>query len=165
MCVYTANIAVWHCIVANTAQCLVILDVPPLSHAALTVVLLLVHTVHCVIVSFSFWCYLASLLLSLLSTSFSSLSLSWSPPPLPPLPLLPPLCYRYWHRSLNPKKLVEVQFSSLHRHMTLQRMMRLYRLPDVGLFTCIRIIIVWLAWMLFSDCAPPHALKMETGHS
>ena len=54
MCVYTANIAVWHCIVANTAQCLVILDVPPLSHAALTVVLLLVHTVHCVIVSFSF---------------------------------------------------------------------------------------------------------------
>ena len=38
---------------------------------------------------------------------------------------------RYWHRSLNPKKLVEVQFSAIHRHMTLQRMMRLYRLPDV----------------------------------
>ncbi|XP_003383674.1 PREDICTED: glycylpeptide N-tetradecanoyltransferase 2-like [Amphimedon queenslandica] len=37
---------------------------------------------------------------------------------------------RYWHRSINPKKLVEVQFSSLHRRMTLQRMLRLYRLPD-----------------------------------
>ncbi len=39
---------------------------------------------------------------------------------------------RYWHRSLNPKKLVDVQFSSLHRHMTLQRMIRLFRLPDVS---------------------------------
>lgn len=38
---------------------------------------------------------------------------------------------RYWHRSLNPKKLVDVQFSSLHRHMTLQRMIRLFRLPEV----------------------------------
>eukprot|EP00731_Ephydatia_muelleri_P009223 Em0004g1561a len=37
---------------------------------------------------------------------------------------------RYWHRSLNPKKLVDVQFSSIHRHMTLQRMMRLYKLPE-----------------------------------
>lgn len=39
---------------------------------------------------------------------------------------------RYWHRSLNPKKLVEVQFSAIHRNMTLQRMMRLYRLPDAA---------------------------------
>lgn len=39
---------------------------------------------------------------------------------------------RYWHRSLNPKKLVDVQFSSLHRHMTLQRMIRIYRLPEVS---------------------------------
>ena len=38
---------------------------------------------------------------------------------------------RYWHRSLNPKKLVDVQFSSLHRHMTLQRMIRIYKLPEV----------------------------------
>jgi glycylpeptide N-tetradecanoyltransferase len=37
---------------------------------------------------------------------------------------------RYWHRSINPKKLVDVQFSSIHRNMTLQRMIRLYRLPD-----------------------------------
>ena len=39
---------------------------------------------------------------------------------------------QYWHRSLNPKKLVEVHFSALHKHMTLQRMIKLYRLPEVG---------------------------------
>uniref|UniRef100_A0A8C7H3L0 Glycylpeptide N-tetradecanoyltransferase n=1 Tax=Oncorhynchus kisutch TaxID=8019 RepID=A0A8C7H3L0_ONCKI len=37
---------------------------------------------------------------------------------------------RYWHRSLNPRKLVEVKFSHLSRNMTLQRTMKLYRLPD-----------------------------------
>lgn len=39
---------------------------------------------------------------------------------------------RYWHRSLNPRKLVEVKFSHLSRNMTLQRTMKLYRLPDVN---------------------------------
>uniref|UniRef100_A0A672GA24 Glycylpeptide N-tetradecanoyltransferase n=1 Tax=Salarias fasciatus TaxID=181472 RepID=A0A672GA24_SALFA len=43
---------------------------------------------------------------------------------------------RYWHRSLNPRKLVEVKFSHLSRNMTLQRTMKLYRLPDVN--TCIK---------------------------
>lgn len=38
---------------------------------------------------------------------------------------------QYWHRSLNPKKLVDVRFSALHKHMTLQRMIKLYRLPEV----------------------------------
>ena len=38
---------------------------------------------------------------------------------------------RYWHRSLNPKKLVEIQFSQMPRNMTMQRMIRLYRLPEV----------------------------------
>lgn len=43
------------------------------------------------------------------------------------------LClWRYWHRSLNPRKLVEVKFSHLSRNMTLQRTMKLYRLPDVN---------------------------------
>lgn len=37
---------------------------------------------------------------------------------------------RYWHRSLNPKKLIEVQFSHLSRNMTMQRHLKLYRLPD-----------------------------------
>lgn len=39
---------------------------------------------------------------------------------------------RYWHRSLNPRKLVEVKFSHLSRNMTLQRTMKLYRLSDVS---------------------------------
>uniref|UniRef100_A0A0N5ABN5 Glycylpeptide N-tetradecanoyltransferase n=1 Tax=Syphacia muris TaxID=451379 RepID=A0A0N5ABN5_9BILA len=37
---------------------------------------------------------------------------------------------RYWHRSLNPKKLIEVRFSHLSHRMTMQRTMRLYKLPD-----------------------------------
>ena len=43
--------------------------------------------------------------------------------------------HRYWHRSLNPRKLVEVKFSHLSRNMTLQRTMKLYRLPDVSAVT------------------------------
>uniref|UniRef100_A0A8V5H6R2 Glycylpeptide N-tetradecanoyltransferase n=1 Tax=Melopsittacus undulatus TaxID=13146 RepID=A0A8V5H6R2_MELUD len=39
---------------------------------------------------------------------------------------------RYWHRSLNPRKLIEVKFSHLSRNMTMQRTMKLYRLPEVG---------------------------------
>lgn len=46
------------------------------------------------------------------------------------------VCVRYWHRSLNPRKLVEVKFSHLSRNMTLQRTMKLYRLPDVNSQTC-----------------------------
>ncbi|XP_066487403.1 glycylpeptide N-tetradecanoyltransferase 1 [Tiliqua scincoides] len=37
---------------------------------------------------------------------------------------------RYWHRSLNPRKLIEVKFSHLSRNMTMQRTMKLYRLPE-----------------------------------
>lgn len=37
---------------------------------------------------------------------------------------------RYWHRSLNPKKLIEVKFSHLSRNMTMQRTLRLFKLPD-----------------------------------
>ncbi|XP_028675458.2 glycylpeptide N-tetradecanoyltransferase 1 [Erpetoichthys calabaricus] len=37
---------------------------------------------------------------------------------------------RYWHRSLNPRKLVEVKFSHLSRNMTMQRTLKLYRLPE-----------------------------------
>lgn len=37
---------------------------------------------------------------------------------------------RYWHRSLNPKKLVEVGFSHLGPRMTLNRTIKLYKLPD-----------------------------------
>lgn len=37
---------------------------------------------------------------------------------------------RYFHRSLNPKKLIEVGFSSLGPNQTLARLMKLYKLPD-----------------------------------
>ena len=36
----------------------------------------------------------------------------------------------YWHRSLNPKKLIDVKFSYLQRNMTMQRTIKLYRLPE-----------------------------------
>ncbi|XP_074658765.1 glycylpeptide N-tetradecanoyltransferase 1-like isoform X1 [Tubulanus polymorphus] len=37
---------------------------------------------------------------------------------------------RYWHRSLNPKKLIDIKFSHLSRNMTMQRTVRLYKLPE-----------------------------------
>ncbi|CAJ1951130.1 unnamed protein product [Cylindrotheca closterium] len=37
---------------------------------------------------------------------------------------------RYYHRSLNPKKLVKVGFSRLNPRMTMARMVKLYKLPD-----------------------------------
>ncbi|KXS18008.1 N-myristoyl transferase [Gonapodya prolifera JEL478] len=37
---------------------------------------------------------------------------------------------RYYHRSLNPRKLVEVGFSQLGRNMTMQRIVKLYKLAD-----------------------------------
>ncbi|KAI6655340.1 Glycylpeptide N-tetradecanoyltransferase 1 [Oopsacas minuta] len=46
------------------------------------------------------------------------------------LPNRPVAVCRYWHRSLNPKKLIEVEFSYLTRNMTLQRALKLYKLPE-----------------------------------
>lgn len=37
---------------------------------------------------------------------------------------------RYYHRSLNPKKLIEVKFSHLSQRMTLPRTVKLYKLPE-----------------------------------
>ncbi|KAG7353238.1 myristoyl-CoA:protein N-myristoyltransferase [Nitzschia inconspicua] len=37
---------------------------------------------------------------------------------------------RYYHRSLNPKKLVRVGFSRLNPRMTMARMQKLYKVPD-----------------------------------
>ncbi|KAJ3341085.1 glycylpeptide N-tetradecanoyltransferase [Gonapodya sp. JEL0774] len=37
---------------------------------------------------------------------------------------------RYFHRSLNPRKLIECGFSQLGRNMTMQRTLKLYKLPD-----------------------------------
>jgi glycylpeptide N-tetradecanoyltransferase len=37
---------------------------------------------------------------------------------------------QYWHRSLNPKKLIDVGFSRLGARMTMSRTIKLYRLPE-----------------------------------
>ncbi|KFH15497.1 myristoyl CoA:protein N-myristoyltransferase, partial [Toxoplasma gondii MAS] len=37
---------------------------------------------------------------------------------------------RYWHRSLNPKKLIEVGFSGLSERMTISRSIKLYRVKE-----------------------------------
>ncbi|KAL5006489.1 hypothetical protein ScPMuIL_015295 [Solemya velum] len=42
----------------------------------------------------------------------------------------PVACCRYWHRSLNPRKLIEIKFSHLSRNMTMQRTLKLYKLPE-----------------------------------
>ncbi|KAL0041757.1 hypothetical protein WJX79_003570 [Trebouxia sp. C0005] len=38
---------------------------------------------------------------------------------------------QYWHRSLNPKKLISVGFSRLQPRMTMARTIKLYKLPDM----------------------------------
>ncbi|XP_046846253.1 glycylpeptide N-tetradecanoyltransferase 2-like [Xenia sp. Carnegie-2017] len=38
---------------------------------------------------------------------------------------------RYWHRSLNPKKLVDCKFSNLSKNMTMSRLIKLYKLPEI----------------------------------
>lgn len=45
---------------------------------------------------------------------------------------------RYFHRSLNPKKLIDVGFSSLSRNMTMSRTIKLYKLPDAPKLTGLR---------------------------
>lgn len=40
---------------------------------------------------------------------------------------------RYWHRSLNPKKLVEVGFSGLGQRMTISRSIKLYKASGIRL--------------------------------
>lgn len=37
---------------------------------------------------------------------------------------------QYWHRSLNPKKLIDVGFSRLGARMTMSRTIKLYKVPD-----------------------------------
>mmetsp|Transcript_25415 Transcript_25415/g.60438 ORF Transcript_25415/g.60438 Transcript_25415/m.60438 type:complete len:403 (-) Transcript_25415:339-1547(-) len=37
---------------------------------------------------------------------------------------------RYYHRSINPKKLIEINFSRLGARMTMARTIKLYKLPD-----------------------------------
>ena len=61
------------------------------------------------------------------------------------------VCFRYWHRSLNPRKLIEVKFSHLSRNMTMQRTLKLYKLPDVGFYTVSNILLSLSLWPPFSS--------------
>merc|ERR1711998_163769 len=45
---------------------------------------------------------------------------------------------RYYHRSLNPKKLIEVGFSRLAPRMTMSRTIKLYQLPEEPLLPGLR---------------------------
>lgn len=47
---------------------------------------------------------------------------------------------QYWHRSLNPKKLIAVGFSRLQPRMTLARTLKLYKLPDAPQVPGIRLM-------------------------
>jgi len=58
---------------------------------------------------------------------------------------------RYYHRSLNPKKLVEVGFSGLSRNMTIARAVKLYRVPE-------KTALVGLRPMEAKDVAGVHKL-------
>ncbi|XP_065053130.1 glycylpeptide N-tetradecanoyltransferase 2-like [Rhopilema esculentum] len=61
---------------------------------------------------------------------------------------------RYWHRSLNPKKLIDVKFSHLSKNMTMQRTIRLYRLPEDTKTSGIR-------QLKKEDCSKAHKLLVE----
>ncbi len=56
--------------------------------------------------------------------------------------------FRYSHRSLNVKKLLAVKFSYLGRNMTVQRMQKLHRLPEV------RIELIKLKKRFFAYLSP-----------
>jgi len=45
---------------------------------------------------------------------------------------------RYWHRSLSPKKLIDIGFSRLAPRMTMARTIKLYKLPDAPITPGIR---------------------------
>ncbi|XP_034235682.1 glycylpeptide N-tetradecanoyltransferase 1 [Thrips palmi] len=61
---------------------------------------------------------------------------------------------RYWHRSLNPKKLIEVKFSHLSRNMTMQRTLKLFKLPETTKTPGFRV-------MRQSDIPGAHKLLMD----
>eukprot|EP01083_Nonionella_stella_P017732 49661_1 len=58
---------------------------------------------------------------------------------------------RYWHRSLNPEKLVDVGFSSMNKRMTKPRLRKLYKLPS-------KTASPGLRQMMERDCESAHAL-------
>ena len=45
---------------------------------------------------------------------------------------------KYWHRTINPRKLISVNFSRLAPRMTMQRTIKLYKLPAEPTITGLR---------------------------
>ncbi|KAJ1373455.1 glycylpeptide N-tetradecanoyltransferase [Parelaphostrongylus tenuis] len=61
---------------------------------------------------------------------------------------------RYWHRSLNPRKLIDVRFSHLSAKMTMARTIKLYKLPDTPATSGLRPLEkrdISSAWKLLSE--------------
>lgn len=79
---------------------------------------------------------------------------------------------RYWHRSLNPKKLIAVGFSQLGPRMTLSRVIKLYQLPETTQTPGVRPLEprdVEAAWTLVENYLKKYRLaptfsKDEFGH-
>jgi glycylpeptide N-tetradecanoyltransferase len=44
---------------------------------------------------------------------------------------------KYWHRNLNPKKLIDVGFSHLPQRATMAMTIKLYKLPEVGMLSAL----------------------------
>ena len=47
---------------------------------------------------------------------------------------------KYWHRTINPKKLISVNFSRLAPRMTMQRTIKLYKLPAEPTISGLRLL-------------------------
>lgn len=84
--------------------------------------------------------------------------------------------FRYWHRSLNPKKLIDVKFSHLSSKMTMARTIKLYKLPEVSAYFGLLFGYKWppmfpetyrsAPWYSLSEPGNPRlAPAREEGHS
>ncbi|CAL8096359.1 unnamed protein product [Calicophoron daubneyi] len=84
----------------------------------------------------------------------------------------PVVTCRYWHRPLNPRKLLDCGFSHLTHNMTLQRTIKLYKLPEETLVKGFRQMTkadVPQAWALVSKyleqfCLRPIYTEQEFRH-
>jgi glycylpeptide N-tetradecanoyltransferase len=61
---------------------------------------------------------------------------------------------RYWHRSLNPKKLIDVRFSQLHPKMTMAMTVKMYKVPEVCTACCMRATANTYDYMVAVSQAP-----------
>jgi len=67
---------------------------------------------------------------------------------------------RYWHRSLDPKKLVDVKFSYCPRNMTMAKLIRTLKVPTSTSTPGLRKMVeadLPAAWKLTEGCVGTHA--------